>query len=574
MPQRILTFLGVSLSLLVAGEASAQVFARMASRVVKPRASMSIGRVSGTVLDAAGAAVEGASVVAVGATLVADKSDRFGRFALALPPGEYVLRAAREGYVSTFREAIRVRASVRLERDITLVRQDSGVVGPRDLDSLIDPNSHTAIAWRLRHLKRSVLRNGSAVALTAESDPRVGSSGQGPGFLVTTGLEGQVNLLASGSFDGAEGWSTGRWAGQVAYVAVGAPVGSHGKWTVRAGMTSGEPSSWILVGDYQANADRAHAFSAGVSYGRQEVGSTRSSIAADRRTVGSVYASDIWTVGSALEVDYGLRLDRYDYLATPELFSPRLGVRVRTPARTGITVRLAQRMAAPGAGEFRAPVEHGLWMPPERTFSSLEVGTPLDAERVRDLEVGLDREFGQRSTARTVSIRYFRQSVKRQTATVFGSVAGNASHYFVTASGDVDVDGFVVGVAGVLLPHVRGTVDYSVSDAEWLGRGTERLHGVAAVVDAEIPRTSTSLMMAYRVSSGFGRVGQAPGLAARFAVELRQALPYQPIRGGNLEFVVGVRNLFRDVQDTRSVYDELLTLGPPMRFVGGFQIRF
>jgi hypothetical protein len=64
------------------------------------------------------------------------------------------------------------------------------------------------------------------------------------------------------------------------------------------------------------------------------------------------------------------------------------------------------------------------------------------------------------------------------------------------------------------------------------------------------------------------------GRPVGFAVEVRQALPYQPLRDGRLDLVVGVRNLFRDLDAVTSVYDELLTVAPPLRFVGGFQVRF
>jgi hypothetical protein len=596
MPQRILTAVGISLCVSLAGQASAQVFVRQASMTMVTRASANTARVSGTVHDTTGEALGGVSVIAVGATLVGAKSDRLGRFLLALPPGEYVLRATRDGYVSTYREPIRVRSSAHLERDITLVRQNTQIpptAASGDLEALADPNhSHTEIAWRLRHLKRSVLRDGSASAVGPEGDtdrfqPR-------SAFLLATGLEGQVNLLTSGSLDAAGDWSTRRWSGQLAYLALGAPVGSHGKWKVNAGMTSGEPWSWAVLGEYHANEDQAHAFTAGMSYATRRAGSAdtlfHSAIAADSWTVGSLYAADQWLIVPGVAVDYGLRFDRYDYLGTPELFSPEVGVRVAAPAQTWVTARVAQHMVAPGADEFRPPVSEGLWMPSERTFSAFEVGARLDAERVRDVEVGIGRDLGPPESGRTVSVRYFHQSVTGQTTTLFGLARTDANHYLLARSGDVEVDGFVVGVAGALLPNVRGTVDYSVGEAEWFGPGpghpvavaapsarrlgVERLHDLAASLDAEIPRTATNLTMAYRMSSGFSRAGEVAGLAGRFAVEVRQALPYQPIRGGRLDIVVGVRNLFRDFHEVSSVYDELLTVEPPTRFVGGFQVRF
>ena len=110
-------------------------------------ASESTGRVHGYVRDVGGAAVSDASVLAVGLTVVAARSDARGRFQMTVPPGDYVLRATRNGYVSNYRESVRVQSASALERTITLVRQEQTVTAKRP-----DDHSHTELAWRLRHL--------------------------------------------------------------------------------------------------------------------------------------------------------------------------------------------------------------------------------------------------------------------------------------------------------------------------------------------------------------------------------------------------------------------------------------
>jgi hypothetical protein len=62
--------------------------------------------------------------------------------------------------------------------------------------------------------------------------------------------------------------------------------------------------------------------------------------------------------------------------------------------------------------------------------------------------------------------------------------------------------------------------------------------------------------------------------AGRFDLRLHQALPYQPIRGASLEVLVAVRTLFRELGRGGSFYDELLTVSPPLRLMGGVQVRF
>ena len=128
-------------------------------------ASMMSGSVYGVVRDERGQAVGDASIVALGATVAAASSDRTGRFTLALPPGHYMLRAMREGYLSTFREPLRIGMGTPVERNITLVRQGDAVetVPAGGVD-----HAHTTLAWRLRHMRRVVLRDEGVIAVPVE----------------------------------------------------------------------------------------------------------------------------------------------------------------------------------------------------------------------------------------------------------------------------------------------------------------------------------------------------------------------------------------------------------------------
>ena len=65
-----------------------------------------------------------------------------------------------------------------------------------------------------------------------------------------------------------------------------------------------------------------------------------------------------------------------------------------------------------------------------------------------------------------------------------------------------------------------------------------------------------------------------PSAAGRFSLEVRHELPYQPLRSGTLDVLVGIRNLYRDIHDAGSIYDELLTVAPPTRLVCGLQVGF
>lgn len=614
MPPHIPTILAILIISVGAADALAgQAVSRDVDRPrmvpVAIRASASHGRIQGTVRDQAGKTVSDASVVAMGTTFASVRSDGTGRFVLALPPGEYVLRATRDGYVSTFREPVRVQSSVKLERNITLLREDTleaiQAVGAAAATS--ETHAHSALAWRLRHLRRSVLRDMAPAAgvpaeeksASTELKPRSmldAYARAASAYFLQTDFSGQLNWLTTGSLDLSRTGPGASMSGSVAYLAVGAPVGVHGNWSVRGALTAGEPSSWVMLGQYAATRRHTHAFTVGVSYGALRPGgtdpSTLSVASREGRTAGSVYGRDRWRIRPGIEVDYGLRADVYDYLATSHLFSPSLGARVTVLDRTRLTVEGAQHMIAPGADEFLPPASDGLWMPPGRTFSALGRNAPMRAEQVRRVAVGVERDFGPDDTATTVKVLRFHEETRGQLITLFGLGNAGASHYFSSAAGDVHVDGWTLGVSGRLGPHVQGTVDYSLADAVWnrqagvwrtrriapsaVRSGEERLHDLSALVSAEFSRTSTRVSLAYRFNSGYSPDPETRDASARsrFDVEVRQALPYQPIRGGRLEALVGFRNLFRDLHEPGSMFDELLTIAPPTRFVGGLQVRF
>ena len=599
-------------TVLAVGDASAQVPVRATVPVpVSTHASVHPGRVTGMVRDDIGRAISGASVVALGTVLSAAKSDDRGYFNMSLPPGEYILRAVRDGYVSTYREAVRVQTSVELQRDITLIRQGAiapgadaaqpgtaGAVQAKGADSRAADHTHSETAWRLRHLTRSVLRDASSTSSLFEETRRNSFAPRTSIFdrlFAETDFQGQVNFLTTSAFNPASGWLPEQWPRGVAYIAVGAAAGSHGDWRMRGAINAGDASSWVLVGEYERREEATHAYRVGVSYsaqGYEPQSSRRSTATPEAKNVAGVYGFDRWRLYPALAIDYGLRFDRYDYIATPELLSPEVGARVRVLPGTFVRARAARWMVAPGADEFLPPMTETPWMPPERTFSSLVSGASIAAEEVRHLEFGLEQELGADSS-RTLSVRRFYQSSANQVATIFGA-ARNVGHYFVATPGTVDVEGLAVRLAARFGARLAGSVEYTLAKATWgdqLARqvwavrrvapsvvrmGSERLHDIATSFDAHIPESSTHVTMIVHVNSGFSATNgeRTPVVDGRYEIAVRQAMPYQPVRGSKLELLFAVRTLMRDPRDHGSFYDELLTVAPPMRLMGGVQMKF
>ncbi|HUF48687.1 MAG TPA: TonB-dependent receptor, partial [Vicinamibacterales bacterium] len=447
------------------------------------------------------------------------------------------------------------------------------------------------VPWDVALLPEPTLDARSVFDRAVHSSMRAASA-----FFGKTDFDGQINWMTTGLLDvtGERPWSM--MTGNVAYLAIGAPIAGHGSWMVRGAWSAGEPSSWVMLGEFTSSGDERHAIRAGVSYGAlRPRGTDRVSqglSVGEARTAGAVYLLDRWTVRPGLDVSYGLRVDAYDYLARSPVLSPRLGARVAVIGRTAVTLDGLQHAVAPGTAEFQPPAAAGLWLPPDRSFASIRSGGAIRAERVRELAVGVEHAFGAAGAERTVAFRRFRQTSHDQLVTLFGPGTAGASHYLTGALGDVEVTGWSARLTGALSPHVRGDITYAAGRVGWesatrmsrriqalapsMVRGPrETLHDLSASVHAEIPATSTHVAMAYRVSSGFSATGAAgPVARARFAVEVRQPLPYQPLRGGSFDVLVGVRNLYRDLDDPGSFYDELLTVSPPLRFVGGIQVRF
>ena len=166
-------------------------------------------------------------------------------------------------------------------------------------------------------------------------------------------------------------------------------------------------------------------------------------------------------------------------------------------------------------------------------------------------------------------------------------------HYWVGTAGDVDARGYTVSIRQVIARRIRGSVDYTIATAEWhetaesdplarrvpgLARtGTERLHDVTTTLETELPITETRVFALYRINTGYASdritdVESAPD--ARFDVQVTQSLPFMNFSNAQWEMLLGVRNLFRDVVDEASMYDELLVVRPPKRIVGGLTLRF
>ncbi len=615
---RSLTF-GTWLVVVCPAVAAAQALASVAGGAAVPRlvdrvANRAPHEIAGLVTDGEGRPLAGVVVSALGAASVYAVSDREGRFLFRnVQPGPYMVRAHLQGYSPARGRVVQVGTTNNgTPVSITLYKGSSdeappvlaagaGPIGPsgpgvgRDTGEP-DADDHSEVAWRLRHSKRSVLKEAveSVGGLDPAEQPDAGR-GDVHAFLSALALDGQLDLLTSSSFDRPQDLflAEGRMPRGVALLSLAAPsVG--GEWRMKGTVTQGDLSSWIVSGAFVRDASAAHAYEAGVSYAMQRyMGGNAEALAALRdgsRNVGTLFAHDDWKLSPRFRLGYGARYADYGYLEKGRTFSPRVSVDMQPlsgDSSLRVRVSVLRTETAPGAVEFEPPA--AVWLPPERTFSSFS-DRPLVPERVDHVEAGVRRSFGPA----VVAARAFQQVTTDQVLGMFGpSVNGVAGtgHYRVGSVGDVDVRGWGVSLDTPLGGRTRATIDYRQASASWtrgfapqtgavpvsVYRVADRVQNLTASVQSVVPVVETRLLVVYNVNSAAAmeaEPGGALGGAGRFEVQMNQALPFLAFANARWEALVAVRNMFYDAAEGASVYDELLVVRPPTRVLGGVTVKF
>ncbi|MBI3493321.1 MAG: TonB-dependent receptor [Acidobacteria bacterium] len=623
-----------------AGQAPSQ------TQPVMRMASLAPGSIQGQVRDEQGLPIAGAMVSALGAMRAFAVTDRSGRFELrTLSPGSYLVRAHSTGFVASRGQLVDVRPSARVSSSIALRRAigagaplypvataglgaaPAAGAQPTDAPAGADAagaDDHGEIAWRLRHARRGILKDVTIPAELLAADTPPSATGLAPAnalarvvesparittnFFESTPFSGQVNLLTTGSFDAPQQLFTAEnFSHSIAYLALGAPVGEHADWTVRAALTQGDIASWIVAGEYTTRAPARHIYDLGWSYSAQRYDggsfSTMTQGVADgSRTAGALYGFDTFAMTPAITLTYGGSYARYDYLDGQSLLSPRVSLTIEPVNHFRVSGIFSRRAVAPGAEEFMPRLDRGIWLPPQRTFSSLAPGQPLAAEHSNHVELEVERDVA----STTVSLRAFRQHVADQLVTLFGldlPGAPTLGNYLLGNAGDVNASGLSAGLRAAVAGRVRGSVAYSLTRAHVnstdglaymllyapsaIRLEPERIHDVATTIETDVPETSTHVVVLYRISNAFAnpvtnastaRVGQTtgdrPALDSRFDVQVRQSLPFMGFSSAKWEMLVAVRNFFRETSFDQSVYDELLVVRPPKRIVGGLTLKF
>lgn len=355
------------------------------------------GTIVSEVHDEEGAPLAGAVVSAVGRRILTGVTDETGRCTFrSLPAGDYLIRVFRDGFVPASTLLIVAAPGVSTTWSFVMQRRPDGHDREADAESPdvlaagffgaagasalqpgeaqpVEPvddtdHDHGEVAWRIRHLKRSILKEqvsqvalgdyagaddvehaaASMLARTSAYPARVMAS-----LFADFPLAGQVNLLTTGAFDSPQQLiSAGTLARGVALVSLGASAGRRGDWAVQGAMTQGDVASWMVSGSYVTRAPADHMIDMGMSYSLQRYdGSNPAALAAvadGDRHAAVIYAFDSWSLNRRVSLAYGARIANYGYIEKT-LLSPRARLTVMPASRLRLSVGVARRALAPGA---------------------------------------------------------------------------------------------------------------------------------------------------------------------------------------------------------------------------------
>ena len=472
-----------------------------------------------------------------------------------LSPGPYLLRAHLAGFVASRGQVVDVRPSARASSSIALRHvsggEHAGVISgagrrrrrdaPTRRRRRAGADPAATANTRGRDRQRRSRRARVAPAARAPDDPegRDGSRGDGRGadapsddggfggqnvfgrvtnssarlasnFFAATPFSGQVNLLTTGSFDTPQQlFSADNFAHNTAYLALGAPVGEHADWTVRAALTQGDIASWIVAGEYTTRAPARHRYDIGLSYSTQryEGGNfaTLRDVTDGSRNAGALYAFDTFSISPVADADLRrpLRALRLPRRRQPDQPARRADATSRPITSASARCCRAARWRRAPRSSCRGSTAASCCRRSARSPRSPPAGRskPSAPTTSRSRSSATSRRPPSRcapsgSTSTTRSSRCSASTCRTRRRRV--------GHYFLGNVGDVDASGSSAGVRAAIAGRVHGSVEYSMTrahvaspdlgymlvlDPSALRLDRQQIHDVATSIETEVPET-------------------------------------------------------------------------------------
>ena len=448
-----------------------------------------------------------------------------------------------------------------------------------------DDHSHSPMAWRMRHLRRPVLRDEGPTAAD------VAAAGGGD---VDAWLAGRDSTAGDGQRRRASASCTPAWlrrpAAQrpgavahgehlrlaaaavlrrdaspsgVAYVAIGVAAGPQRHWDVQAAISQGDLSSWVVRRRYEIDVGRAahRSTSAGPTRCRATTGRNPRRWRPSPRAIATSAPSTCPTAGrlrARPSLTLGTRYARYGYVEGAMCSARRLGALDAVRRDVGASHRLAGDDRA-GRRGVRAD-DRGAACGCRRSARSRRrrrsgaSGPSARATRGRDRARGRRRSSSAARAFQPDGERPDRHACSACTAR--RRPRTDLGHYLRGQRPATSTPtGWGVGISRPVASRVRGSVAYSVTQARLdgvagRGRAGAPVGAVGARAglgahprpddDASRPRSRRRRRGCSRstgstpASRGLDRLAPAPGFDARFDVQVSQRLPFLDFTSGRV----------------------------------------
>jgi len=499
-------------------------------------------------------------------------SDHSGHFAVSLNPGVYTLVARSFGHISAVIPGVQMpRATpVRLQ-----LRSERQVV------SLLSDNAPLDIGYAFRPSVRDVLR-GTESTLDAggvtETDAAwINSFGEGSQW---ANVGGEFSLWAVAPTGGGT-IDDSRSATEFSMGSIG--VGRQ-DWLFRGQLAAG--------GVVRARSDVSrvlsdvHALRLGIGFAGKDLAGPDLDHAPRSMWVGSLSAEDLWRLGDAVQVGYGVRFEHYNYLEETGLISPRVQVAFMPVESVTLTTAVSYDAEAPGLAELRFQVD-----PLAVRYMDVIGVDNIQPERTLRYEFGL-----QTATANTEwRARAYHDQITDELVGVYLANDQGSSDYLVANLGDSVMQGLEFDVRRSFMDSVAGVFSYAYGRREGAalptGLATERgllaadfdagsaavdiVHELAAGVETVVGAYDTRLNATYRWQTGIPvlRDGNLESIYERLDLRVRQPLPLRMF-SSDWSALMQVQNVLGTSYD--GVFDFRLGDAPVLArlFSGGLAVRF
>ena len=541
--------------------------------------------VAGAVVSIFGKGIRGGSLVTL--------SDSSGQFFLpSLPAGSYTLRALGNGHQPAPAKTVTVLPHQ--DSVFTVSLKPVGGKTPEASDvaaaaATEDDEARRELRWLVRHKRRSVLED-------RDYDPRAGSEGPSETAPARVDLESAVASsmpAVAGTFevmttpaligeDGALALADGVPTSQ-GVLRLHGKMADFGEWKLGGLVTESEGAAWRMAAEFTLTPGGGHEIQAGAGYGTRylrPILGVGPGAPLDTRSVGSIFARDSWRMGQSWTASLGTRYSYVGFLEDGNNLDGFVALE-RAAGRHGrIHGSLAVKTLAPGGDLLTLSS-----LASDPVLSLAHLDDSLRAERTGRSELGFDREVGHA----TIGAFVFREGVRDQLVNVHGRQANDGLR--ILNGGSLAVRAVGLTLTQRLGNAVTGSLTYSYGRASREGvpeglladdpgfSGAFReagYHDVVARVETFIDLTGTRLTAYYRVNTlePEGESGARSVTNRRFDIRLTQGLPFmQPITRADWELLVAVRNLFYEDFEGGAL-DEIASLHPPKRVMGGFAVKF